>query len=181
MALVSAPCCRSGYTKAQKDATRAGVELHAGAPLKLRCSLLEAERRAPGSGLRHRDECVTDRDQARTERDLLFGEAVGVSAPVPALVSRADQLRDGRHRRCRRKDALTDQRVIAHDLPLAGVQRPLLVQDRVGHGNLADVVELRGARDLVKLLGVEMDRVAELDRELGDASQVTVELRLPLA
>ena len=164
MAPVLEPSSKSGYTKAQKAATRAGVELHAGAPLKLRCGRLEGERRAPGSGLRHCDKCVTDRDQARAERDLLFGEAVGVSAPVPALMSRADQLRDGRHCRCRRQDALADERVIAHDLPFAGVQRRLLVQDRVGHGDLADVVELRRARDLVELLGVEMDRVPELDR-----------------
>ena len=55
------------------------------------------------------------------------------------------------------------------------------MQDRVGHGDLADVVELRGARHLVELLGVEMDRLSELDREPGDAPQVLVELRLPLA
>src|SRR4051812_23755688 len=41
-------------------------------------------------------------------------------------------------------------------------------------------MKLCGARHLVELLGVEMNRVSELDCELGDASKVPVQLRLPL-
>ena len=42
---------------------------------------------------------------------------------------------------------------MAHALPLVGVERTGLVEDRVGDGDLADVVQLGGGGDQVELLG----------------------------
>ena len=41
--------------------------------------------------------------------------------------------------------------VLAHLLPLGGVERPGLEQDGVGHADLADVVQERPAEDVVPL------------------------------
>ena len=110
-------------------------------------------------------------------------EAVGVAAAVPALVARADEPGDAaRSAGAAREDALADQRVLAHQLPLRVVERPGLVEDLVGDRDLADVVQLGGAREHVELLGVE----AEPPRRRAAASAATpsrwsLELRLALA
>ena len=49
-----------------------------------------------------------------------------------------------------------------------------------GHRDLADVVQLGGARDVLELLARESHLAADLDRELRDLVEVAAELRLAL-
>jgi hypothetical protein len=63
----------------------------------------------------------------------------GVAAAVPALVAQAHQPGDRAQRRRVGEDALADQRVLAHDPPLDVVERAGLVEDVVGHRDVADV------------------------------------------
>ena len=80
----------------------------------------------------------------------------------------------------RGEDALADQRVLAHQPPLDVVERARLVQDVVGHGDLADVVQLRGAGEHVELLGVEPELAPGPRRQLGDVGHVAPQFRLAL-
>ena len=53
-------------------------------------------------------------------------------------------------------------------LPLVGVERPGLVQDRVGDADLADVVQQRDGGELGELVAVEAEARADVDREVVD-------------
>src|SRR5215216_5186363 len=89
----------------------------------------------------HGVEGVGDREDPRPGRDGLAGQAGRVALAVPALVVAADHL-DGAAQRLDAGHHLDpEQRVGPHHLPLAGVQRPRLVEHRLGDADLADVVE----------------------------------------
>ena len=90
-------------------------------------------------------------------RDRLAHQAVGVAAAVPALVRGAhDEADVGEQAADLLEHPLALDGVGLHDRPLVVVQRPGLVDDLVGHGDLADVVQQRA--------------------ELGGAAGVLVEL-----
>ena len=103
--------------------------------------------------------------------DRLAGEAVGIAAAVPALVLVPHRLRDVAEARQRLQDPLADDRVLAHQVPLGVVERPGLVQDRVGDADLPDVVEQRAGLDLGERRAVETHRPPDRDRELVDLSE----------
>ena len=111
---------------------------------------------------------------------VLAGQPVRVAAAVPALVARAHEARHGPQRWSREQDALADDRVPAHEAPLGLVERPGLLEDRVGDGDLADVVELGGVRDVVELLAVHPQLAADGEREVGRTAQVHVQVGLAL-
>ncbi len=71
--------------------------------------------------------------------------------------------------------------VLAHHLPLGLVERPRLAQDRLGDRDLAHVVQLRGARDLVERLDVEPHPTPDGQRQQADVVDVLLELGLTLA
>ena len=97
----------------------------------------------------HRVECVGDGEDARRERDLLGLEAARVAGAVPLLVVRADHLaREPIQVRRVGDDPLAEPRMLADLVQLAFVQRPLLEQDRVRHGEHADVVEPEAVLEL---------------------------------
>jgi hypothetical protein len=62
--------------------------------------------------------------------------------------------------------------VPAHERPLVGVQRGRLAEDRVGDGDLADVVQLGRAGDLVELLAPHAEAARDGDGQLGDGAGV---------
>ena len=104
----------------------------------------------------HRVEAIDDGEDARRPRDRLAAQAVRVAEAVPALVMVAD---DG-HDRVREIDAFeylrADGRVNLHLVKLGGRQLPRLVQDVIGDGELADVVQQRAGLqrlDLVRAKG----------------------------
>ena len=65
--------------------------------------------------------------------------------------------------------------------PVGLVERAGLVQDRVGDGDLADVVQLGRAHHDVEVLGVEAQARAHQARELGDVVHVALQVGLALA
>ena len=86
-------------------------------------------------------ERVAGEDDARAERDVGAREAVRVAAAVPALVLVAHQQTGAGEELDGREDLLADDRVALDLEPLLGRQRAALVEDRLGHRDLADVVE----------------------------------------
>ncbi len=104
-------------------------------------------------------------------------EAVGVAVAVPALVAGAHEPRNRLERRRSGEDALAEDRVAAHERPLALVERAGLREDRFGYRRLADVVHLGGAHELVELLGLEAHPPPDRERERSDAAEVIGERR----
>ena len=62
----------------------------------------------------------------------------------------------------------------------SSVSGPRLLQDRVGDGDLADVVQLGGVADLLDLVLRELEEAGDVDRELGDVGEVVDEARVAL-
>jgi hypothetical protein len=121
----------------------ARVELRPGAALELRAGGLLVERPAVRPVAHERVPGVAGEHDPRRQRDRVARQPVGVAAAVPALVlvahGRGHRLQAGE----RPQDALADHGVLAHQLPLAGVEPARLVQHAVGHADLADVVQQR--------------------------------------
>ena len=80
----------------------------------------------------------------------------------------------------RGEDALADDRVLGHDLPLVARERAVLVQQLLGHGELADVVQQRGVGDALDVIAGEpehhRDAAGEADELLGVLVGVVVAL-----
>jgi hypothetical protein len=158
----------------------ARVELRAGAAHELGDRVIVRHGRAVRAVRGHRVVGVAGEDDAAAERDLLAGEPVGVAGAVEALVLVADDARHAAHAGDGAQDALADDRVLAHDVPLLAGQRARLVQDPVGHPDLADVVQQRGVADALDLDLVEpegaRDGLGHLDDEGGVLARVAVAL-----
>ena len=152
------------------------VKLRSGVLLELCDRGLARDRVVIGAVARHRVERVADRDDPRSERDRLAGEAVGIPGAVDALVRRADERGDAREHGCRVQDRLADGRVPADHLPLRRVQRARLVQDRPRDDDLADVVEVGGQADVVDLVLLDAELLGDRLRQL--AHPVTVRAQL---
>ncbi|CAN5140308.1 hypothetical protein BH20ACT13_BH20ACT13_08120 [soil metagenome] len=74
------------------------------------------------------------------------------------------------------EDALADEWVLAYERPLALVERARFVQDLVRDGELAEVVELCGAQELVELLPAQPELETRLDRQRSHAVQMQIGL-----
>ena len=112
-----------------------------------------AGRLAVGAVGGHRLERVGGEDDPRLEGDGVAGEAVRVAAAVEALVVVAHPVRLERHVGGL-DDVEPEQRVALHHLVLVVGEPAGLVEDRVGHADLADVVQQAGqphARQAVAL------------------------------
>ena len=109
---------------------------------------------------RHRVVGVADEDDARLDRDLLTREAVRVAAAVPVLVAVADDLADLLQPLDRGEDARAQLGVEPDDLPLLVGERARLGEDRLGHADLADVVEERAELEPLQRLRVEPELLA---------------------
>ena len=105
---------------------------------------------------------------------------VGVAVAVPALVAGAHQLGDGAEGRRGGDDALADEGVAAHEGPLVVVERAGLVEDRVGDGHLAHVVQLGGHAHVVERLAFEAEVAADGLGELGHAAEMALEAGMAL-
>src|SRR5437867_1981572 len=91
----------------------------------------------------HGVEAIGERKYASGDRYLVAAQAVRITAAIPALVVMSDD----RHNRIRKSDPLenlgADDRVNFHLLELRGRESAWLVENVVGHGELADVVQQR--------------------------------------
>ena len=94
------------------------------------------------TGVRHAVVDVGNGQDPPDHRDVLFLERVGVPGSVPPLVVGAHAGGDGREAwRHRQEQGGADGRVAAHFHPLGLVEWPDLAEDRLRHGELAEVVE----------------------------------------
>src|SRR5919112_3397222 len=125
----------------EKRVDDARIELRPGDAAQLLLGLLRRDSRAVGPLRRHRVVRVTGEQDPRAERDLLPGEAVGVPGAVPALVRGPHQRHRVGEEVDRRQDSLADQGMALDGRPLLVRERPGLVEDRLGHAQLADVVQ----------------------------------------
>jgi hypothetical protein len=148
------------------------VELRAGPVGDLLAGPLERERPAVGAVGGHRVEGVGHREDARPQRDRLADEAARVALAVPALVMAADHLDRVAERLDPGHHLHAEQRVGAHHLPLAVVQRSRLVEHRLGDADLADVVEQEPVAQ--PLVGGELrvDGLGQGDRVVVGALEV---------
>src|SRR3954454_9634422 len=86
---------------------------------------------------------------------------------------------DARHRPQRRRrvqDALSQDRVLVHELPLAGSERTALVEQRSRYAHFADVVELGRAGDLVELVAAQAEPPLKRLGKLSDFAGVALEV-----
>ena len=128
---------------------------------------------AVGASGSDRVERVGDRDDARADRNVGAGEAVGIAGPVDALVVAANdrgQLRVAERRDHRRAVAgmALDQRELLLGEP-AG-----LGQDRPRHVDLADVVHECGRADPRHLLGRQAQLARNALRVASDPAAVAM-------
>ena len=105
---------------------------------------------------------------------------VRVAAAVPALVAGAHDAGHAGELGGGADDALADDRVLAHVLPLVLGELARGVQDRVGDRDLADVVQRGGAADLEQLGVVEAELAPDGADEVGDVLDVLVQLAVVL-
>ena len=75
---------------------------------------------------------------------------------------------------------LADLGVRLHDRPFLVVERARLVQDRVGHADLADVVQERGHPNATDLAGIERQRLADSPRQVHDRDRVVTRVAVAL-
>src|SRR5262249_58350982 len=87
---------------------------------------------------RHRVICVADEDDARLERDVHPGEAVGVAGAVPPLVAVADDRADLLQTVDRGDDPLAELRMRLHDRALVRGEPTGLREDLARDADLAD-------------------------------------------
>ena len=167
----------AGVGEPAEGRDHARVELRAGAALELLDRDLGAHRLAVAAVGGHRLEGVAHEHDPRGERDRLARELVGVAVAVHALVRRAHDRRHALERGRGLQDALADDRVAAHELPLGVVQRARLVEDRVGDGDLAHVVQLRRLAQVLELLGRQAEPLADREGELRHAVDVVAAAR----
>ena len=117
-------------------------------------------------------EGVAGVDDARLDWNLLTLEAIRIAGAVPALVLRPN---DGTQRGKEghgSKNALADNRVLAHDGKFLGRQRSGLLQDVAGDADLADVVEQGTILQQAQLVGRQMKALSDVDSELGGFPRV---------
>ena len=145
---VTAPGAAPRWTASATATTTAGSNCDPAQRASSVTALPRAQRRAVGPRRGHRVVGVADGDDARRQGYRLARDAVGVTGAVPALVRGADDVADPAQRRGGGEDALADERVLADECPFVLGERARLAQDLVGHGDLADVVELRRALEL---------------------------------
>src|SRR6266536_1936423 len=101
-----------------------------------------ADGAAVGPMTRHRVERIGDREDARTEWDLVADEAVRISAPVPTFVVRAHDLEAfALQEHDTRQHCFAEDGVRLHLAPLRRAERAGLLEDPVGNPDLADVVK----------------------------------------
>src|SRR6186997_1329094 len=161
-----------------EDAHDGRVVLRAGAAHELVQSVLFRQRLAVRAVRDHRDVRTADADDPRGKGDLVGGEPVRVPAAVPVLVARANDARHAAERRGCAQDALADDGVLADEPPFALVERAGFVEDLVGNRELAEVVELSGALELLELVPAEAERGADVERERSDVGALRLELWL---
>ena len=170
---------RSARHEVGEDVDEVGIELAPRVLSKLGERLVAAARVSIGALAGHGVESVDDRDDARRERDVVAGEAVGITGAVVALVMVSH---GGGHRR---REPERPQQPLAHRRMRLDRFEPLgLGQDLAGEhvarrADLADVVEEGGHANVVALLAGEAEPRGDEVCGEGDAAGVAAHEEIP--
>ena len=119
---------------------------------------------------------VGDRDNPSLDGYGFTDQAVWIAAAIHALVVIEHSEELTLEVPSPPQDAHANFRVSFHHLPFRSVQRTVLVQDRIGDAELADVVEEAGAGKSSLLGCFHAQFPADLDAELGDPAIVSLGL-----
>ena len=157
---------------APEGVDQARVELLPAAALELGQAVGVGHGAAVGTPRRHGVVGVDDAHHLGEGRDVVAGEAVGVAGAVPAFVMVAH---GGHELGCEQRadDVGAEAGMLAHELPLAGVQAAGLEQHAVGDRDLADVVQVGRLFGLHERLVRPAELLAEQHHVGGDAGGVT--------
>ena len=116
------------------------------------------------------------------ERDAGIADRVRIALAVPALVMAARDLLGQSHdaRAPVAQDLGTVEGVRLHLVELGRRQRARLEQDRVAHGDLADVVQARRHPDVVDEAFVEAEQARDAAGQRADAERVLSRFVMPV-
>ena len=128
-----------------------GVELGACVTAELADRQLVAHRPLVGPVVGHRIVRVGDRDDPGAERDVVAAQPERVAVPGVALVMVEDDRDSVLQGGGLLEDDLADPRMLDDRSPLRRRESGRLVEDLLGNGDLADVVEQGGDSDPVDL------------------------------
>ncbi len=156
-----------------------GMELRAAAARQLRACELDALRLLVRAAAHDDFEGIRGSDDVRLDRDRVAGELLGVAGAIEALVVRGDDRHEVAQGLDGREDGAADRRVRAHEHPLVGGERPGLIQDRVGHADLADVMEQRAELHAPQLVTGHPHLVRDRSRQRSDPRGVAARVRIP--
>ena len=106
-------------------------------------------------------------------------EALGITRTVEVFMMSTDDLGGTGKVADMADDPETDLRVSAHDDLFLGSQRPRLVEHRVRHADLADVMEQGAAVEVHKLPPANLARVCNDEGILGHPEGMVADLVLP--
>src|SRR3954451_3440775 len=159
-----------------------GVELEASLRPQLADRVIAVAGGAVGTVGGHGAERVSHAHDARGDRDLLARQPVGIPAAVPALVAGPHDVPDVLQRSAHTvQHPLARDRVAAHDVPLLVAQRTGLVDDLLGHADLADVVQQRAELDEQPLVLAKPELVGDRNRQRDDPLAVGAGVLVVLA
>jgi hypothetical protein len=125
-----------------------------------------------------RIENVDDADDLGEEWDLVAAQRVGIAAPVQPFVMAQDDRPHPAQRLERRTERIANLRMPLHQLELLGGQRARLQQDRIGHADLADVVQIPAAVQRFEIVVAEPDRLTQPDGVAGEPLAVALGQRV---
>ncbi len=107
-------------------------------------------------------------NKAGAQGDLFALEAVGVAGAVPALVLVLDELSGFAVHLQVFEQIEADDRVLLDELLFGVIEGAALIQDGVGDGDLADVVDAGGEADGLDLVFGQFHLAGDLFGEIGD-------------
>ena len=157
-----------------------GIELGSGASLELTQGLGAREPGPVGAIGNERVVGIAGENDPGGKRYFFAGEAVGIAAPVPALVLVTDGESDVRESGQLPQDPLADRGVLAHEIPLLVVQGARLVQDRIRDSDLPDVVEKRPGFHFCERSPLEPECRSDGDRQITNDIRVLTRIAITL-
>ncbi len=128
---------------------------------------------------RHRPVRLADPDDLALGGDLLAADAGRVAPTVPALVMSANDPRDPTQSGDPLERLGAPDHVALHYRPLLVVEAAGLLQDLVGHADLADVVYPGGQREVGLVVSGELEALPDRRGQAHDLLSVPAEIAVP--
>ncbi len=162
---------------ARRACTTSGSKCVARAALELRDRRSARPRSPIQTVRRHRVEGIGDEDDPRAEWDLVAGDAVWITGPVPALVVMQNPVGDRLDAEAL-QHAVPDLGMPLYDEPLGARQRRRLLQDLLGDRKLAEVVQAPAEAGELDLVRWQAELLGDLRRQRSHACRVAARVRV---